>query len=307
MLLSAPGQVADRAYRTGSVTLRQKPAMSATDAMHPIVKEGRPASIAPGSRFPSGAPPDAGNNRAMSQPGARWLLLHGTPLTPQVWDGVAGHLREYGPVSCPDVSPAAGSRDTQATLAARLVSALGDSPERLHVVGHSFGGQVAIEVALLVPQRVQTLTLICSRDTPFEEFAAAAAQLRRGGPADADAALGRWFTAPELTAGGPVVSYARRCLQQADRASWAAALDAIASYDRADRVGSITIPCTLIAAELDQVSTPAAMSALAGRLPRARLHILAGAAHMTPFTDPARLSTLLTRAAALQSLRNGRG
>jgi hypothetical protein len=63
---------------------------------------------------------------------------------------------------------------------------------------------------------------------------------------------GRWFTVPELTADGPVVTYARHCLQQADRASWAAALDAI---------------------------------------------ILAGAAHMTPFTDPARLGMLLTRSA----------
>jgi hypothetical protein len=31
--------------------------------------------------------------------GERWLLLHGTPLTPQVWDGAAGHLRRYGPVA----------------------------------------------------------------------------------------------------------------------------------------------------------------------------------------------------------------
>jgi pimeloyl-ACP methyl ester carboxylesterase len=242
-----------------------------------------------------------GHRNGMTQPEPRWLLLHGTPLTPQVWDGVAGYLRDYGPAWSPDVSAVAGSQDAQAALAAHLVSALGQFPERLHVVGHSFGGQVAIDVALLAPQRVQTLTLICSRDTPFAPFAAAAAQLRSGGAVDADAALGRWFTAPELIAGGPVVTYARRCLQQADRSSWAAALDAIAAYDRAARVASIDIPCTLIAAELDQVSTPAAMSALAGRLPQATLHILAGAAHMTPFTDPAGLSGLLTRAAALQA------
>lgn len=233
----------------------------------------------------------------MSGPGERWLLLHGTPLTPQVWDGVAGYLRGYGPVWSPDVSPAAGSRDTPAALAAHLVSALEQSPGRLHVVGHSFGGQVAIEVALLAPQRVRTLTVVCSRDTPFPAFAPAAARLRRGEPVDTGAVLRRWFTAPELAAGGPVVAYAQRCLQQADRASWAAALDAIANYDRADRVGSIGVPCTLIAAELDQVSTPAAMSALASRLSQATLHILAGAAHMTPFTDPARLGVLLTRAA----------
>jgi len=26
----------------------------------------------------------------MDGPRGRWLLLHGTPLTPQVWDGLAG-------------------------------------------------------------------------------------------------------------------------------------------------------------------------------------------------------------------------
>jgi hypothetical protein len=39
------------------------------------------------------------------------------------------------------------------------------------------------------------------------------------------------------------------------------------------------------------------MSDLADRLPHATVQILAGAAHMTPFTDPARLGTLLTRSA----------
>jgi pimeloyl-ACP methyl ester carboxylesterase len=233
----------------------------------------------------------------MSGPDQGWLLLHGTPLTPRVWDGVAEYLRGYGPVWCPDVSPVAGVRDTQAALAGHLACALERFPERLHVAGHSFGGQVAIDFALLAPRRVRTLTVVCSRDTPFPAFAAAAARLRDGTAVDAGAVLGRWFTAPELAAGGAVVSYARQCLQHADRASWAAALDAIAGYDRAGRVGSIGVPCTLIAAELDPVSAPAAMSALASRLPRASMHVLAGAAHMTPFSDPARLGMFLVRAA----------
>ena len=49
---------------------------------------------------------------------------------------------------------------------------------------------------------------------PFPAFAAAA-RLRGGAPVDADAALSRWSTPAELDRGGPVVSYARRCLQQA--------------------------------------------------------------------------------------------
>ena len=47
----------------------------------------------------------------------------------------------------------------------------------------------------------------------------------------------------------------------------------------------------------DQVSTPAAMSALASCLPRATLTILPGAARMTPCTDPAALAELILRAA----------
>ena len=226
----------------------------------------------------------------------RWLLLHGTPLTPQVWDGIAGYLRGYGPVWRPDVTPPAGSPDAQAALATHLASALEPSPERLHMVGHSFGGQIAIDFALLAPQRVQALTLICTRDTPFPAFAAAAARLRHGDPVEITTALRRWFTAPELSVGGPVVAYA--AVPAASRPGRVGGrADAIASYDRANRVGAIGVPPTLIAAQLDHVSTPAAMSALAGRLPPARLHVLPGAAHMTPFSDPGQLALLISRAA----------
>lgn len=229
--------------------------------------------------------------------GDRWLLLHGTPLTPEAWDDVAARLSPFGAVDRPAITPDGDAPDAQHAQAAGLAARLPRPAGRLHVVGHSFGGQVAMDFALLVPQRVASLTLLCSRDTPFPAFAAAADRLRGGAPVDVDAVLGRWFTPPELDRDGPVVRYARRCVRQADRRSWAAALDAIARYDRAGRTASIRVPAVLIAAELDQVSTPAAMSAMASRLPEATLRVLPGAAHMTPFTDPAALSQIVLRAA----------
>jgi pimeloyl-ACP methyl ester carboxylesterase len=104
----------------------------------------------------------------------RWLLLHGTPLTPAVWDGAAAFLTRSGTVFTPAITPPGDARDAQGALAARLTAEVAPPAGRLHVVGHSFGGQVALDFALLVPQQVATLTLLCSRDTPFPAFAAAA-------------------------------------------------------------------------------------------------------------------------------------
>jgi pimeloyl-ACP methyl ester carboxylesterase len=223
---------------------------------------------------------------------ARWLLLHGTPLSPAVWDGVAAELRRRARVDCAETTLDAGCSTTRA-LAERLVSGWLPAGERVHVAGHSFGGQVALDMALLAPERVASLVLVCSRDTPFPPFSAAADALRRGDPVDTEATLARWFRDDELEADGPVVRYARDRLDHADREEWALALSEIATFDRSGEVAGLDVPVTLIAAEHDPVSTPEAMADLAGRLPRATLHVHQGARHMTPYADPVGLAGLL--------------
>jgi pimeloyl-ACP methyl ester carboxylesterase len=221
-----------------------------------------------------------------------WLLLHGTPLTPQVWDGVAALLGDAR-VLRPVVEASPGEAHPQTAIAGRLAERLAESAP-LHIVGHSFGGQIALELALAAPGLVHRLTIICSRDTPYPAFAAAADAVRRGDPFDVDGALSRWFRPSELADDGPMVQYARRCLRTADPTRWAAALDAIAEYDRSGRTPEIEVPVILLTAEFDQVSTPAAMSDMAHRLPNAQLRLLDGAAHMSPFLDPSRLVRLIT-------------
>ena len=218
-------------------------------------------------------------------------------MTPQVWDDVAALLRpEAAEITCPLLSHRRGEPGDQHALATRVLDALGaDGP--FDVVGHSFGGQVALEVALAVPQRVRTLTILCSLDTPFPPFADVAAGLRRGEPVDAPGTLSRWFTPAELDADGAAVRYVRRCLSDVDPELWADDLDAIAVYDRSAAVGALTMPVTLIAAELDHVATVSAMTALAGRLPNAALTVLPGAEHMTPFVETKALAGLLSHAA----------
>jgi len=215
-----------------------------------------------------------------------WLLLHGTPLTPRVWDEVGALLA----VRLPVIAPALPRPGTQIDLARRLLASLADPHAPLHVVGHSFGGQVAIEVALAAPGRLASLTILCSRATPFPAFAAIAESLRRGDPLDVQESLARWFLPDELAADGPVVRYARACITGADRASWADDLEAIARYDRAGDLGRIQAPTRVIAAELDRVGTPDEMQAMARSIPGAEFVLVPHASHMSQFLDPAALA-----------------
>jgi len=227
----------------------------------------------------------------------RFLLLHGTPLSPQVWDGVRAHLT--GDAVAPDLTELIepgrpGCLQTE--VAAAVLAALPD--DQMVVVGHSFGGQVAIEVALLAPERVARLVVVCSRHTPFPQFADGARAVRASRPVDVDAGLRRLFTPREVAAEGPAVAYVRRQLRTAPLAPWAAALDAIASYDRAFSVGRIAAPVSLFAAGLDEVSPPAVMAELAAALPHATLEVVSAWAHMSPFAGPAAFAARLNAVAS---------
>lgn len=218
-----------------------------------------------------------------------WVLLHSTPLTPHVWDEVRPYLAG-APVFCPNITP---SGPGTASLIDRVREHTAAITGRFRLVGHSFGGQVAIDVATAMPDRVSQLTLLCSRDTPFPAFGAMAAQLRSGIRASPDRTLARWFRPGELAAGGPTVDYARGQLEHTDLDSWASSLESIARYENPTALSNLGIPVSLIACEFDAVSSPATMSEMADRIPGATYRLLTGAALMSPFLHPRALAGLL--------------
>jgi 3-oxoadipate enol-lactonase len=233
-----------------------------------------------------------------------FLLLHGTPLTPAIWSGVIPLLAERGGVAAPAVVPGSGpAAGAQRALARRLaVPGVVDVPPPWHVVGHSFGGQVALELAAQRPDLVASLVLLCTRDTPYPPFAAVAAGLSRG-TVDVDGSLRRWFSPAELDANGGVVRYARDTLGTADRGRWGKALSAIAVFDVSATIPTITCPVTVISASHDRVSDPSTMADMASRMATAELTVLEDAWHMSTFTDPVGLAHLIdrhTRRAAAQ-------
>jgi 3-oxoadipate enol-lactonase len=223
---------------------------------------------------------------------ANWLLLHGTPLTPAVWDGVIPLLD--GKIACPHVVPGAGPPAGVQAMIADTVCHGVTTAAPWHVVGHSFGGQVALELAARRPELVSRLTLLCTRDSPYPLFAAAAESVMHGS-LDLDSSLQRWFSPAELAADGPAIRYARDALQTADISGWARALSAISVFDATAMTPTIDCPAVVIAAEHDTVSDPATMAAMHGRLHDSQFVVLADAWHMSVFADPGRLAALLTR------------
>ena len=200
-----------------------------------------------------------------------------------------------GTVAAPSLVPGSvAGQQVQADIAADLIRGCSELPAPWHVVGHSFGGQVALEVALQRPDLVSRLALLCTRDTPYPPFAATAAGVADG-RVDIEASLRRWFSPAELDTDGPAVRHARIALRDADRTAWACALEAIAVFDRSAATPSIACPTLVVAAEHDQVSDPDTVAAMCARIPDAEIVILENAWHMSVFTDPNRLAALLNR------------
>lgn len=95
------------------------------------------------------------------------VLLHCTGGSSKQWTELAESLRASFRVIVPDLCgyggtthwPGAGTFNL--AVEADLVAALIDKFEKpAHIVGHSFGGAVALQLALRHPQLVRTLTLI---------------------------------------------------------------------------------------------------------------------------------------------------
>lgn len=179
-----------------------------------------------------------------------------------------------------------------AEAALRVLDA--DGIDRAVVVGHSFGGMVAQEIAARAPGRVAGLVLFATsaafggRDPRFKtEFLA-----QRLAPLDRGLSPGD--IAPALTAtmfGPAATTEARRraiaSMAKIPAASYRAALGAIVNFDRTADLARIACPTLVLAAEHDTLAPPRTMQRMAERIPGARYVCLAGLGHLANLEAPA--------------------
>ncbi|RKF13858.1 alpha/beta hydrolase [Roseovarius spongiae] len=177
------------------------------------------------------------------------------------------------------------------------------------VIGHSFGGTVALRMAVDYPDRVRTLVLIepvffaagmradpqAAETCRAQEAAFDAAMARGDHETAAREFLGRWGD------GAPWED-----LNEAERAGIIARIPLIEAATPAlyDDIGGLLAPGVL-----DSVAAPALLiegsespgiigavnDALAARLPRAERSVIGGAAHMAPISHPAQVSAEILR------------
>jgi 3-oxoadipate enol-lactonase len=242
--------------------------------------------------------------------GPRLLFISGTGgdlrNTPNVFDGpladgfdlLAFDQRGLGRTSKPDE---AYSMALYADDAARLMDHVGWASAR--VVGVSFGGMVAQELALRHPAKVERLVLACTSpggaggsSYPFHEIGHLAGEARarhlipisdtRRDAAWAEANRGSYAQLLAMAAADPFGDEPGHALGARRQ------VEARARHDTWDRLPLIGCPTLIAAGHYDGVATPAAQHNMAGRIPGATLRFFEGG-HLFMLQDRTAIATMV--------------
>jgi len=197
---------------------------------------------------------------------------------------------------------------TLADEAARSIALIDEHENNVHLVGHSYGGAVALNIALSRPDRISSMTLYEPSSfhllrqmgevgaKAFSEISAVARHLGQcviNGDYHAGVAdfVEYWSNLGSWEAMHPAVQNALM--------RWApkGPLDFHALFrdaTPADAYGALRFPVLIIRGEHAPLPTRVISERLLELLPRCRLKIVAGAGHMGPLTHPRKVSEIIS-------------
>lgn len=179
------------------------------------------------------------------------------------------------------------------TLQASAAEILSRAPERFVLVGTSYGGNLALEVALAAPERVSALWLMGCNPR--------AAEL--GGPDLAAGLLADPRSVIELLAGLVVRPGAKAAADAFRQMAWriggeagAAQARAVSSRQEAmSRLGRLTMPALLLWGADDPLAPVSLGQALASGLSKAQLRVLDACGHLPTLEKPAESAALFRK------------
>jgi len=184
----------------------------------------------------------------------------------------------------------------------------GERIERFHLVGHSLGGVIAQEIALRVPARVRTLSLLCTFARGKQgarltwDILVAGLKTKIGTrKMRRKAFLELVMPAKHLAELSDVDAYALELAplfghDLADQPAIAMKqLSALGRYDAVARLSSLSLPTLVVSAAHDRIALPAFGKELAEAIPNAKYVELEDAGHGVPIHRPEVVNDLLRR------------
>ncbi|MDO9526765.1 MAG: alpha/beta hydrolase [Gemmobacter sp.] len=250
--------------------------------------------------------------RVMGRGARPALMLHCSLAHSGAWTGLSALLEDALTMTAPDLPGHGRSADWNGTpplhglatdIAAELAASLAHGAP-VDVIGHSFGGTIALRLALERPDLVKSLTLIepvffaAARIANTPEYAETAkAQpefdiaMAEGRHLDA----ARWFHSRwgMGTALDDMPEVQRNYM--VDRISLIPAVNDVLLDDSAGllvpgRLESLQVPVLLIEGGQSPVIIDAVNRTLASRIPGTQRLLVPGAGHMVPITHPTRIA-----------------
>jgi pimeloyl-ACP methyl ester carboxylesterase len=212
------------------------------------------------------------------------VFLHGMALDGSIW---LPQLAAFPGALAPDI-PGFGARQCEGDAD---LGALVPIVEGRHVVGHSFGAAVAVELALRQPGALSSLTLVnpllLGRSSNVPEWATAVARAKAG---DLDGARAAWassalFDGAREEAVRAMASYRGGHWTGATRTAFQVA-------DPASRLRELALPILIVTSTRDQPSFRSMAREYQGALAPSRLEEI-DAGHMSPCENPAAFEAVL--------------
>ena len=183
---------------------------------------------------------------------------------------VAFDLRGNGRSDAPDDALTMGTFVEDAVAVLRLVGV-----DAAHVYGQSFGGMIAMELALTHPDRVRSLILAATHPGVVHA-SPVGSKVPKDRPWEALYATGFPEANPEHVAEDLAVGSQQPQAPHARRRQW----EAMQSFDAFDRLPELAVPVLVLHGTEDRMVSPANAPILAERIPGAELVLLDGAGHL---------------------------
>ena len=242
------------------------------------------------------------------------VFIAGFGLDHRIWDGQVEHLAGSHRVICVDLLGTGQSSKpldgySTANQAELVVAALDEvGVQRFSLVGHSFGGMVAFNIAACNPDRVAHLVLVGSnavRAGRSDAFPFGADGTKMCGALIAAERANRVVSRRATLAAGFAVAPEDAVLDFLtgiflDMPSWSAVACFRAMYatDQTEMIDHTTMFVALIVGERDGVHSPAGAVCWLARLHASTLEVVPSIGHYPMFENPSALNDFLVRVLA---------